>query len=87
MTADSHPLDPISQALGRLDGRLDEFEKRMDDRFAAVDHRFDDFEHRMADRFAQIDQRFDRLDRRLSGLYALLTLGLTIIGWLVTRTH
>jgi len=65
--ADAHPLDPLSQALGRLEGRLDAFEKHV------------------MDRFAQIDQRFDRLERRITGLYALLTIGLTIIGWLVTR--
>ena len=29
--ADRHPLDPISQALGRIEGRFDQFEKRFDD--------------------------------------------------------
>jgi len=58
--ADSHPLDPLSHALGELKGRVDQFEKRVDD-------------------------RFDALERRISGLYALIVVGLTIIGWLVTR--
>jgi hypothetical protein len=38
--AEQHPIDPISLALGRLDGRFDEFQKHVDTRFAAVDTQF-----------------------------------------------
>jgi hypothetical protein len=37
-----HPIDPLSQALGRIEGRLDEGEKRQVERFAALDKRIDD---------------------------------------------
>jgi len=42
-----HPIDPISQALGRIEGRFDQFEKRVDDRFRAVDERFATLERYM----------------------------------------
>jgi hypothetical protein len=37
-----HPIDPVSQALGRIEGRLDGLDKRLDERFAGVDKRLDE---------------------------------------------
>jgi hypothetical protein len=45
--AEPHPIDPLSQALGRIEGRLEGLEKRLEDRFAAVDKRLETLERQM----------------------------------------
>lgn len=44
------------------DQRLDQFEKRVDERFDRVDERFDRFEKEVNLRFQQVDERFDRFE-------------------------
>ena len=80
MTADTHPLDPISQALGHLEGRYDQFENRIETRFAQIERRFD-----------QIERRLDRLEDRMWWLVAIVLSGLlaqvgTLVAVLV-RAH
>ncbi len=50
--AAEHPIDPISHALGRIEGRLEGLERRLDERFAGVEARF-----------ASADKRIDSLER------------------------
>ena len=64
--ADRHPIDPISQAIGKLEGRFDQFEKRVDDRFDAVDARFN-----------AIDRHFESLERLL---YVVIGILVTLVG-------
>jgi hypothetical protein len=45
-----HPIDPLSQALGRIEGKLDGLEKHLGERFTAVEARF-----------AGVDKRIDDL--------------------------
>jgi hypothetical protein len=71
--ADRHPLDPISQALGHLEGRFDQFEKQVADRFTSIEKRI-----------ATLRSEMRTL---IGGLYVLLAAGLTVVGWLITRTH
>jgi hypothetical protein len=52
------------------DERLDEFGKRMDERFDRVDERFDDLRQEMKGEFAQIDNRFDVAHREMRQEFA-----------------
>jgi len=55
-----HNIDPISERLGHLDGRLDGIEKRLD--------------------------LFERIVfRMIGGLYVLVTLGFSALGWLIVH--
>ncbi len=47
------------------DERLDEFGKRMDERFDRVDERFDDLRQEMKGDFAQVENRFDAVHREM----------------------
>jgi hypothetical protein len=49
-----HPIDPVSQVRGPLEGRLDRLEKRGDERFAALDKRFDTFARAVDTRFGEM---------------------------------
>jgi tetrahydromethanopterin S-methyltransferase subunit G len=52
------------------DELLDEFGKRMDERFDQVDERFDDVQREMRQEFKQVDRRFGEVDKRLDRLGA-----------------
>jgi tetrahydromethanopterin S-methyltransferase subunit G len=64
--------DPFSLALGRIEGRLDGLEKRLDS-----------IEIRLATLATKAELRAVGL--MVSGLYGLVILGFTALGWLVTR--
>jgi hypothetical protein len=47
--------------IGMIDRRIDDLNRKMDDRFDAVDKRFDDINKRMDDRFDAVNKRIDDL--------------------------
>jgi hypothetical protein len=59
--AAEHPIDPLSHALGRIEGRLEALDTRLTERFAGVEARF-----------ASADKRIDSLER-----YMLWGFGIT----------
>jgi hypothetical protein len=54
------------------DERLDQFEKRVDERFDRVDERFDRFEGEVKLRFEQVEKRFDRVEADIRELRAIM---------------
>ena len=64
--------DPFSLALGRIEGRLDGIEKRID----GIDHRLETLATKAELRTVAL---------MVSGLYGLVILGFTALGWVVTR--
>lgn len=53
------------------DGGMDEFEKRVDERFNRVDERFDE----VGKQFEQVDKRLDKIDARLESMQKTLVFG------------
>jgi hypothetical protein len=67
------------------DEGLDQFEKRIDERFDRVDERFSHFEREVNLRFEQVDKRFDRAEADIRELRTIMvggfvTLLVAIIG-------
>jgi hypothetical protein len=52
-----HPIDPLSQALGRIEGHLEGLDKRLDERFGAVEVRFTSIEKRLDDTATKAELR------------------------------
>lgn len=50
------------------DERLDEFGKRMDERFDRVDERIGDVRREMKEQSAQVDRRFEQVNEQLGKL-------------------
>ena len=50
------------------DGRLNEFEKRVDERFDEVDRRFDEVDRR----FDEVDRRFENLETKMENGFSAL---------------
>ena len=54
----------------RFDDRLNQMERRFDDRFTHIDSRFEQMESRFENRFTSLETRFESLDKKVDGLAA-----------------
>ena len=70
----------IVKRLAKLDARMDELQKRLDQGQAALNKRIDDLRSEMNQRFALVDKRIDDLRSEMNGRFDTLqwTLGLFI---------
>ena len=69
-------LSRIESHLDRLDGRFEQFEKRVVEGLAAVNTRVNDLQ-------ISLNSRIDDLGKRVSDLQSTMGLGLTVgFGWL-----
>ena len=67
----------IMQAILKVDSRMEEGFRRMDERFAAVDQRFESMQK-------QMDQRFEAVDQRFNQMFWFITATLVVLGTLIT---
>jgi hypothetical protein len=65
--------------LDRLEGRFEQFEKRLTEGLAAVHARIDDLGTRLGEGLAAVNTRIDDLGKRVSDLQWMVGLG---VGWL-----
>ena len=69
--------------LDRLEGRFEQFEKRLVEGLAAMNTRIDDLGTRLTEGLAAVNTRIDDVGKRVSDLQWSVGLGLTVgFGWL-----
>jgi hypothetical protein len=69
--------------LERLEGRFEQFEKRLTEGLAAMNTRIDDLGTRLTEGLGTVNTRIDDVGKRVSDLQWSVGLGLTIgFGWL-----
>lgn len=65
----------IIEGLVELEGRINQLEVKMDERFDAIDQRFDAVDQRfdaIDKRFEAVDQRFESIDDQFGRLWSLM---------------
>jgi hypothetical protein len=75
-----HPIDPVSQALGRVEGRLEGLEKRVDDRLEHLVGGFREVRTELRDVRGELHGLAERLPSRLE----LRTLAAIVVTTIVT---
>jgi len=65
--------------IAHLDMELTTLREIMDKRFEQVDKRFEQVDKR----FEQVDKRFEQIERIISRVFTGLTIGFTIMGFLI----
>jgi len=75
----------LEERLGRLEGRLEELSKRVDDLRNDMNHRFAELSKRIDDLRSDVRRLEDRLESRVKWLMGtLITMWTTIIATLIT---
>ncbi len=72
------------ETIIRIDTRIEEGFKRMDDRFEAIDKRFESIQRNMDARFAAVDKRFDDMNKRFTMLFSFMSLGFVLLATLMS---
>ena len=67
----------MEEGFRRMDERFEAMQKQMDQRFTAVDKRFESMQKQMDERFTAVDQRF-------SQMFWFITATLVVLGTLIT---
>lgn len=77
---------PLESRIARLEGLLEQIDKRIGDLAASVNARFGQVDDRFAQidaRFAQVDSRIDGLNFKIDGLQWRMT-SLILATWITT---
>ena len=80
-------FDLMEKRFEQVDKRFEQVDKRfeqVDKRFEQVDKRFEELREDMNYRFEQVDKRFESFDRRFNRITVMITTGFAMVTVLIT---